>query len=285
MTAAIRKTPTVANGGSDVGTTFTQLLDNEIEALWTVSTGYLTSIGGTANAITASSDTALVAAILAYARPMSFFLVPTANNTTATTINIDSVGVKNIVDKDGNALTSGLLVSGRLHLIIYDGTSFRLFSTAPPSNPPTPAPDIIVREEETTSTAGGTFTSGSYVTRVLNTSVRNVIGGASLASNAVTLPAGTYCVQWSAPGFSCGLHATRLFNVTDSTVIETGTAEDSAVSAQTRSQGIAVFTLSVAKAIRIEHRCGTTQATNGLGTPTTFAAKEVYTWVNIWKTA
>lgn len=288
MTAATRKTPTVANGGSDVGTTYTAAVDVEIEALWSCVPTYLTSIGGTANVITASSDAALVGPIQAYARPMAFYLTPASDNTSTVTINIDGIGAKAVVDKDNASLAAGALKANRVHLLIYDGTGFRIFSSAPPSNPPTPAPDMIVQEQQATNTAAGGFTSGSFVTRALNTVVRNVISGASLASNQITLPAGTYAVEWSAPAAQVGAHATRLRNVTDSATIETGTSEitpTGTANIQSRSFGIAVFTLSSSKVIQLEHQCATTKATNGLGLPTNISAHEVYSWVNVWKTA
>jgi hypothetical protein len=285
MTAAVRKTPTVANGGSGVGATYTALVDNEVEAIWQCVGTYLTSIGGSANAITAVSDSALVSPVLAYTRPMAFWLVPTSTNTSSVTINIDGVAVVAIVDKDGNGLVAGALTSGRLHHIVYVGSNFRLFSSAPPSNPPTPAPDMIVREQEAQNTNAGAFTTGSWVTRTLNISVRNVISGASLASNQITLPAGTYAVEWSAPANDVGNHQTQLYNVTDSVAITVGTTE-SAVGAgtQTRSIGISVFTLSTSKAITVQHRCRTTRANDGLGTAANFTT-EIYSWVKIWKTA
>lgn len=284
---AVRKTPTSANGGSDVGIPFSTAVDTEIEALWLCAPQFLTSIGGSANAITASSDAALVSPVLAYVRPMAFWLVPASDNTLTVTINIDVVGAKAIVDKDGVSLSAGALKANRLHLLIYDGTSFRIFSSAPPSNPPTPAPDMIAQEQQATSTAGGTFTSGSFVVRALNTVVRNVISGASLSSSLITLPAGTYAVEWSAPGYGCAAHATRLFNATDSAVIETGTSEYSvsAGNVTTRSMGNAVFTLTSAKVIRLDHQCTSSSSTNGLGRPSTVSAHEVYSWVNIWKVA
>lgn len=286
MTAK-RQTPTSANGGSDVGVPYADAVNNEVIGLWVCAPQFLTSIGGSANAITASSDAALVSPVLAYVRPMAFWLVPASDNTLTVTINIDVVGAKAIVDKDGVSLSAGALKANRLHLLIYDGTSFRIFSSAPPSNPPTPAPDMIVQEQQAAGTAGGTFSSGSFVVRALNTAVRNVISGASLSSSLITLPAGTYAVEWSAPGYNCAAHATRLFNVTDSAVIETGTSEYSANAENvgTRSMGIAVFTLTSAKDIRLDHQCTTGVTTNGLGRPGSISAHEVYSWVNIWKVA
>lgn len=287
MTAAVRKTPTSANGGSDKGTDYTNAVDTEIEALWSTVATALTSIGGSANAITASSDTALVAAIQAYVRPMAFWLIPASDNTSTVTINIDGIGAANVVDKDNVSLAAGALKANRLHLIYYDGTSFRIFSSAPPSNPPTPAPDMQVEEQQAAGTAAGGFTSGSFVVRALNTTVRNVISGASLSGNVITLPAGTYTVQWSAPGAQCGSHASRLFNVTDSSVIKTGTSEASSTASlsTTSSVGKAVFTLSSSKGIRLDHQCSNTKATNGLGVAGSISAHEVYSWMDIWKTA
>lgn len=286
MTAK-RQTPTSANGGSDVGVPYADAVNNEVIGLWVCAPQFLTSIGGAANAITASSDAALVSPVLVYVRPMAFWLVPASDNTLTVTINIDGVGAKAIVDKDGVSLSAGALKANRLHLLIYDGTSFRIFSSAPPSNPPTPAPDMIVQEQQASGTAAGGFTSGSFITRALNVALRNVISGASLATSIITLPSGTYAAEWSAPAAGVNLHQTRLFNVTDSAVIETGTSEQSSNTpiAQTRSVGTAVFTLTSSKNIRLDHQCSTTTATSGLGRAVTFGAHEVYSWVKIWKVA
>lgn len=284
---AVRKTPTVANGGSDVGTTYTNAVNTEIVTLWAIAPQFLPTIGGSANAITAASDPAFVSTLTSYARGNMFWFIATADNTSNVTINIDGVGAVPINDMSDVGLTSGVIKNGRMHLIVCDGFQFRLFASTPPSNPPTPAPDIIVQEQAATSTTAGSFTAGSFVTRALNTVVRNVVGGASLASNKVTLPAGTYTVQWSAPAYIVGTHATRLFNVTDSATIETGTAEKSSTAdtTQTKSTGLAVFTLSSSKDIRLEHQCTTTNGTNGLGIASGFGAHEVYSYVWIWKVA
>jgi hypothetical protein len=53
------------------------------------------------------------------------------------------------------------------------------------------APDVIVEEQLASGTNGGAGTAGAYATRPLNTLVRNHGTLASLASNQVTLPAGT----------------------------------------------------------------------------------------------
>jgi hypothetical protein len=56
---------------------------------------------------------------------------------------------------------------------------------------------LHVRDEKTLAD-GGTSTS-SYTKRDLNTVVTNEIAGASLSSNQITLPSGTYYINASAP--------------------------------------------------------------------------------------
>ena len=293
MTAATRKTPTQANGGSDDGISYTNAVDAEIEALWKgASIGWLINIAGTPNAVTATSDTAVVAAITSYARPMAFWYAPPAsfgNNTAAVTFNIDGVGIISCKDQFGAALQGGEFNGGTspgVYPLVYDGTNLRAVTvTAGAANRPVTQPDILIQEQQASGTnghGGATFTSGAYRQRFLNTIVRNNIG-ATLATNQITLPAGTYFAQWSCPALTVGLHKTRLFNATDSTVLALGTAETAgaSINAQTRSVGSAIFTLTSSKAIEIDHRCASTEPTNGFGSACSFGDTEIYSEIRI----
>lgn len=302
VAAAQRKTPTVANGGARDGTDYLNSVDAEIENLWKgAAFGWLTSIGGTGNAITAASDSAVVAAIAAYARPMAFWYQPgsgaggssgTGSNTAAVTINIDGVGTVNVKDQFGNALQGGEFVGGStpgVYPLVWDGTQFRaILVTAGAANRPTTAPNIIAQEQQASGTnghAGASFTAGTYRTRFLTTLVVNTIG-ASLASNQITLPAGTYYARWSCPAIAVQYHKTRLYNATDSSVIAYGTAEFSTPAASyaaTRSVGTASFTLTSSKAIEVDHRCSSTENTNGFGAACGFGDIEIYTVLELWK--
>lgn len=145
----------------------------------------------------------------------------------------------------------------------------------------------LLAEEQPSSTVGGTFTSGSWVTRTLNTEVSDTDGIVSLSSNVFTLGAGTYLIEWSAPAYKVGNHATRLYNNTNSTVVNYGTAEftSSSDNTQTRSFGAAKVTISASTGYKVEHRCSTTSNTYGLGANATFGNVEVYTQVKITKLA
>jgi hypothetical protein len=52
-----------------------------------------------------------------------------AANTGAVTLDVGSTGVKNVLDQDGNALSSGAIVASRRYLMFYDGTEFIIFNS------------------------------------------------------------------------------------------------------------------------------------------------------------
>jgi len=146
----------------------------------------------------------------------------------------------------------------------------------------------IFNEQQASSTSGGTFTSGSYVKRTLNTTVVNNIVGCSIASSVITLPAGTFNVQAWAPAFSCNSHRTRLQNTTAATTIALGMnafTSNVASYAETHSFLNCTFTLSVSSTIELQHRCQDTKTTNGLGVVCTFADSEVYAQIQITRIA
>ena len=58
---------------------------------------------------------------------------------------------------------------------------------------------ILIRDEKASGTTGGTFTSGAWQTRDLNTEVVDTGNHASVATNQITLAAGTYRFRIVAP--------------------------------------------------------------------------------------
>ena len=148
---------------------------------------------------------------------------------------------------------------------------------------------LHVRDEKANATAGGTFTSGAWQTRTLNTSLTNEISGASLSSNQIILPAGTYFIYASLPAMHVNNHKAKLTNVTDSsdTLIGTndyaGSTNTGYVNTNSLIKGR--FTIASQKTFEIQHRCATTLAGEGFGTGTSFGVVEVFTDVQIWKVA
>lgn len=146
------------------------------------------------------------------------------------------------------------------------------------------AGQMIVVDQKASGTDGGTFTSGAWRTRTLNTVRTNSIGGvAALASNQITLPAGSYVVEASAPAMRVDSHQTRLQNITAGTTLDMGTSElteQGGSIVTNRSFVFSKFTLAVDSVIELQHRCATTFATQGLGFAGSFGS-EVYSVVKV----
>lgn len=139
---------------------------------------------------------------------------------------------------------------------------------------------VIVRDDKAQNTSGGTFTSGAWQKRTLNTLIDNAGYGASLLSDEFTLPAGKWLIKWSATAFAVSRHQSRLYEVTGNTVVEYGTSESSnnTSGSSNASVGQAVQTNSAATKYRIEHKCQTTVATEGFGRADNFGP-ERYSFV------
>lgn len=153
------------------------------------------------------------------------------------------------------------------------------------------SPYWILIDRKTNGTAGGTFTSADWRTRDLNTTIgSNTITGSSLSSNQFTLPSGTYKIFVSAPSYYTGNHKAKLRNITDSSDTILGSNERSAISgvndgSQTCSVINGIFTIASSKTFEIQHRCQTSQSTNGFGNAMSFSVDEIYTQVEIRKLA
>jgi hypothetical protein len=145
----------------------------------------------------------------------------------------------------------------------------------------------IFNETQANNTNGGTFTAGSFVKRVLNTTVVNNITGCTLTSSVIALPAGTYQIYASAPAYDVNQHKIIFRNTTDSTNTLIGTSErapaDSSV--QTRSFLSGAFTIAASKNFELQHRCSITENNTGLGQPSDFGVSEVYAEITITRIA
>ena len=143
------------------------------------------------------------------------------------------------------------------------------------------------RDEKAAATDGGTFTSGSFATRTLNVEAFDTGGFGALSSNQVTLQPGTYEVDIEAPAVGVGNHQAKLQNVTDGTATLIGTSEQTTAASLvvTKSRITGRFTITVAKAFEVQHRCETTRSTDGLGNACNFGVTEVYTVARFWKVA
>jgi hypothetical protein len=147
---------------------------------------------------------------------------------------------------------------------------------------------LHVRDEKATNTSGGTFTSGAWQTRTLNTVKTNEISGASLASNQITLPSGTYYIFASANiGYNVGRHIAKLRNTTDSSDTLIGSSEyvPTGTGTSNKSYVIGRFTIASQKVFELQHQCDNTVGTDGFGVNINFSVTQVFADVQIWKVA
>jgi hypothetical protein len=116
----------------------------------------------------------------------------------------------------------------------------------------------------------------------------NEISGASLASNQITLPSGTYFIDASAPGLATESQSIKLRNTTDSSDTLIGTSEygNSDYIQQMHSYIIGRFTIASQKTFEIQHRFGYKLLEMDLENLVIILKYvEVYTDVTIWKVA
>jgi hypothetical protein len=115
---------------------------------------------------------------------------------------------------------------------------------------------INIQDQQAQNTNGGTFTSGAWQTRVLNTEASDTGGYASLSSNQITLAAGTYECFIICPAHHVNRHQARLYNITDAAVVLTGTSEYEGAN-QTASTNKSIisgrFTLAASKVLEVRY--------------------------------
>ena len=146
-------------------------------------------------------------------------------------------------------------------------------------------PYIYIRDEKAANTNGGAFTTGAWRTRDMNTEVSDSAGLASVATNQITLAAGTYRFAARAPAYETGRHKARLQNITDATTIAVGTSEGtSGALLSTKSFVSGRFTISASKVLELQHYGAATNA-SGFGLESNFGVVEVYAEIEFWKEA
>lgn len=143
---------------------------------------------------------------------------------------------------------------------------------------------IKLSDVKASSTAGGTFTSGAWRTRDLNTEDHDTGNHCSLAANQFTLPAGTYRIRAACPAYSVDQNRAKLYNITDAIDVILGTSVHSFATGFDDNVSVITgeFTIASSKIFELQHNCITTQAGNGFGVASGIGA-ELYTVIELWK--
>lgn len=150
-----------------------------------------------------------------------------------------------------------------------------------------PVDYVLVRDDKATTTAGGTFTSGSWATHVLTTEIADTGSHATLAANQVTLAAGTYRFRGRGLGYKVDNHQVRLQNITAGTTTAFGNNARAAAAGDdvTVSEVEGRFTIAGATVFELQSRCTTTRATDGFGPANSFGGTECYGSLEFWREA
>ena len=131
----------------------------------------------------------------------------------------------------------------------------------------------------------------TFNTRDLNTiSDPSSIGITSTTDGVITLPAGTYAIEWSCPGYKCTQNQTQLVyddnsafssptSVLGSSEYTAGTAQD--VNVQVRSGGKTNVVGSSTIYFKITHRVSNIDGPDGLGVKANLGVDNIYTIVKI----
>lgn len=137
---------------------------------------------------------------------------------------------------------------------------------------------ILISDDKATTTAGGTFTTGSWQTHTLTTEVTDTGSHAVLAANQVTLQAGTYRFRGFTLGYKVDNHQCRLQNITAGTTAAYGSNARAAAAGDdvTASHVEGRFTIAGATVFELQARCGATRATDGYGPANSFGGTERY---------
>ena len=146
----------------------------------------------------------------------------------------------------------------------------------------------IIADQKSAGSDAGTFTSGGWRTRDLNTELADPDGIVSISSNQFTLQAGSYLLNAKAMGFRVERHMIKLYQTSGTPAdIATGTSEycPPTYIGSNSSFLSCRFTISTATTYELQHRCQTTKSDNGFGEGFDAGVNETFALVEIFKEA
>lgn len=143
---------------------------------------------------------------------------------------------------------------------------------------------VCIRDVKEQAVVGGTFEQDAWRTRDLNDEHADTRNLASVASNQITLAAGTYRCMIVAPCYKVRYNRARLYNITDSEVALLGNTmyADATNNDYNLSHILGRFTIADTKVLEVQHYCTLTLANQGFGVASDIA-EEIYTVVELWR--
>lgn len=149
---------------------------------------------------------------------------------------------------------------------------------------------VLVCDSKASGTAGGTFTSGAWRTRDINTELFDDGSICTLSSNQIILSGGIYHCDISCPAWVVGKHKARLYNISSASVLLNGTSEEtnnSGFYASTRSfiKGRIILP-STGAILEVQHIASNTETSDGFGKACTLdTGNNIYTLAEFRRTS
>ena len=144
----------------------------------------------------------------------------------------------------------------------------------------------IIADQKSATTQGGSFVTGAWRTRDLNTEIADADGIVCISSNQFTLGAGSYMIRGYASVYRTNGHQTRLYNVTDSAEVAVGCNGMSHSSYYTMNPSVVTgrVTITGDTVFEFQHRCASTVTYNtyGMGQKISWGTEQ-YALVEIFK--
>lgn len=135
---------------------------------------------------------------------------------------------------------------------------------------------LHARDERASGSSGGSSTAGAWTTRTINTVKTNEITGASLASDLITLPAGTYEADITGAFYSANRCKHRLWNATAAATLLSGRSDYGGGGVGQSARIVGRFTLASTSDVRLDYYVEAGTGTIGLGVPSSSGEVEVY---------
>ena len=188
---------------------------------------------------------------------------------------------------NGNGTVTGVSVGGLPDGIVDADMIAADSVTAPKIGSKTFTSYAVICDQKSLGTDAGSFTTGDWRTRDLNTEITDADGIVSISSNQFTLQAGTYFIEASAPAYKVIRHMIKLRQTSGTPAdIAFGTSvyAGSSVTLSNTSVLATRLTITGATTYEIQHDCTETSTTYGFGVGGDRGV-EKYTVVKIYKEA